>query len=358
MAKPRVFISSTYYDLRHIRDRLEAFIEAFGYEPVLFESGDVPFRSDVPLGESCYAEVKLCHILVLIIGSRYGSATSDSPTPTSADADARYVFYNSITRKEYETARERDIPIFIFVEKAVLAEFQTFKKNKSTGANVTYAHVDNVNVFHLIDHILSRERNNFVRGFDRFDDISSWLREQWAGLFADFVSRRGAETNLRDLSARIAELGQVTSALKEYSEAIIRKIEPGSAKGIIDRQHRKISEGRVRAFGQEPMIQFLLREGRPMNAGASRTAQGLYRAFERSRDLGSFLRLAGFSEVFVGTFLTNYASAAQRDYLSIGARYFERTTGDVLKEKAKPSARGKAKVSGSVAKAARARKGR
>ena len=42
MAKPRVFVSSTYYDLKHIRDRPEAFIESFGYEPVLFESGDIP----------------------------------------------------------------------------------------------------------------------------------------------------------------------------------------------------------------------------------------------------------------------------------------------------------------------------
>lgn len=37
MAKPRVFLSSTYYDLKHVRERIERFLANFGMEPVLFE---------------------------------------------------------------------------------------------------------------------------------------------------------------------------------------------------------------------------------------------------------------------------------------------------------------------------------
>ena len=44
MAKPRVFISSTFYDLRQIRVELDKFIEGLGYEPVRNEEGDIPFR--------------------------------------------------------------------------------------------------------------------------------------------------------------------------------------------------------------------------------------------------------------------------------------------------------------------------
>jgi hypothetical protein len=92
MAKPRVFVSSTYYDLRHIRDRLEAFIESFGYDPVLFESGDIPFHHDAPLDESCYAEIQTCHILILIVGGRYGSPSSDekpqAPNESTRDASS------------------------------------------------------------------------------------------------------------------------------------------------------------------------------------------------------------------------------------------------------------------------------
>lgn len=41
--KPRIFVSSTYYDLKYIRNDLENFIKSFGYESVLFESGDIAF---------------------------------------------------------------------------------------------------------------------------------------------------------------------------------------------------------------------------------------------------------------------------------------------------------------------------
>lgn len=80
MAKTKVFVSSTYYDLKHIRNSLEEFISNFGYETVLFEDGDIAFRHDRPLDESCYSEISNCHIFVLIIGGRYGSATSAEET--------------------------------------------------------------------------------------------------------------------------------------------------------------------------------------------------------------------------------------------------------------------------------------
>lgn len=43
MAKPRVFISSTFYDLRTVRLELDKFIESIGYEPIRNEEGDIPY---------------------------------------------------------------------------------------------------------------------------------------------------------------------------------------------------------------------------------------------------------------------------------------------------------------------------
>ena len=37
MAVPRVFVSSTCYDLKYIRENLKYFIRSLGYEPVLSE---------------------------------------------------------------------------------------------------------------------------------------------------------------------------------------------------------------------------------------------------------------------------------------------------------------------------------
>jgi hypothetical protein len=37
LAIPRVFVSSTFYDLRYIRENLRIFIKNMGFEPILSE---------------------------------------------------------------------------------------------------------------------------------------------------------------------------------------------------------------------------------------------------------------------------------------------------------------------------------
>lgn len=226
MAKPRVFVSSTYYDLRHIRQGVEAFIGTLGFESVLFESGSIPFSHDQSLDESCYKEIATCHILVLIVGGRYGSGSSDDPTKLPSDElDKHYQYYNSITRKEFETAIAEDIPVYIFVEKGVLAEYQTYKGNRDN-KTIRYAHVDSVNVFRLLDGIYSLKRNNLTRGFENLDDITTWLRDQWSGLFAEFLKKRSTATSLQTLARQLESLENVTGVLKDYSEKIIEGVSP------------------------------------------------------------------------------------------------------------------------------------
>ena len=70
MARPRVFISSTYYDLRHIRASLDVFVRSLGFDTVLSEKGDIAYTPDRPLDESCYQEVESSDIFVMIIGGR------------------------------------------------------------------------------------------------------------------------------------------------------------------------------------------------------------------------------------------------------------------------------------------------
>ncbi|MBI1741571.1 DUF4062 domain-containing protein [Candidatus Acetothermia bacterium] len=116
MAKPRVFISSTFYDLRHVREDLERFVNSLGYEAVRHETGEIPYGSESPLEEYAYREVELCDILVCIVGGRYGSPS------TSREG--------SITQNELKRAFEKGIQVFIFIEQNVLAEFSTYQINK------------------------------------------------------------------------------------------------------------------------------------------------------------------------------------------------------------------------------------
>lgn len=240
MAKPRIFVSSTYYDLRHIRQGLDAFIKELGYEPVLFENGDIPFSHEKPLDHSCYNEIKSCHILVLIIGGRFGSPTSDENKKTDGvDLDRQYIHYNSITQKEYATALEADIPVYIFVEKGVNAEYGTYKKNRDN-KSIVWQHVDSINVFQLLESVYSQKRNNLIRDFDKLSDITHWLRDQWAGLLAEFLLRRTEDKKFSTLTAQLNRLEGVVEALKSYSESLIRSVEPQTAEKLIEKTDQNI----------------------------------------------------------------------------------------------------------------------
>ena len=238
MAKPRVFISSTYYDLKHLRSSLENFIESLGFEPVISEKGDIAYAPDMPLDESCYREARSTDIFVLIIGGRYGSESSgQEKKPTKAFFDR----YDSITKQEYKSAISRDVPAYIMVESSVYSEYRTFLKNKSN-KNVVYAHVDSVNIFHLIEDILSQPKNNPVHPFERYAEVEEWLREQWAGLFKELLTRMSSQQQISSLSGKVFELGEINVTLRRYLETIIEKVSPKESESIIELESKRLRE--------------------------------------------------------------------------------------------------------------------
>lgn len=240
MARPRVFVSSTYYDLKHIRSSLDAFIESLGYESVLSEKGDIAYSPDAPLDESCYRDAEGADIFVLIIGGRYGSEASNEEREDSEDFFERY---DSITKKEFRAAIENDVPTYILVDSAVYAEYRTFQKNRKN-EKIAYAHVDSANIFHLLDEVLALRRNNPVQSFERSAEIESWLREQWSGLFKDFLSKHSQQQQLTTLSSKVEELGEVNRTLRRYIEAIITKLSPDESEGLIDEEQKRLERAK------------------------------------------------------------------------------------------------------------------
>ena len=118
MAKPRVFISSTYYDLRYVREDLERFIISLGYEAIRHETGQIPYGKEAPLEESAYREVALCDIIVCIIGGRYGT-----------DSNTRE---GSITQNELEQALRKGVQVYVFIEQNIHSEYETYLLNQPT----------------------------------------------------------------------------------------------------------------------------------------------------------------------------------------------------------------------------------
>lgn len=239
MARPRVFVSSTYYDLKYIRASLENFIDSLGYEAILSEKGSIAYTPDAPLDESCYREVRNADIFVLIIGGRYGTEKSESKGDLPREFFDKY---DSITKTEYLNAVEKDIPVYILIDKAVYAEYQTYQRNKDN-KDITYAHVDSVNIFALIEEILAKRRNNPMQTFDRYAEMEAWLRDQWAGLFRDLLTRMSSQKQIASLASQVALLTEINKTLQKYLEKVVSSVGPAvESRELIESEQERLGE--------------------------------------------------------------------------------------------------------------------
>lgn len=195
MSKPRIFLSSTFYDLMQVRSDINLFVENMGFDLVRNEDGDIPYGKSEALEEYCYKEIKKVDILVSIIGGRYGTESRR--------------LGNSISQLELKTALKEGKQVYIFIEKNVLSEFETFLLNKDR--EITYKYVDNIRIYQFIEEIKSLPNNNNIKSFETATDITKYLKEQLAGLFQRFLEE---QTRLKEVSL-IQNLEKTASTLNK-----------------------------------------------------------------------------------------------------------------------------------------------
>lgn len=194
MAIPRVFVSSTCYDLKYIRENLKFFIKTIGYEPILSEDGDIYYNPSKHTHDSCITEVSACQIFVLIIGGRYGGQFKDTD--------------KSITNKEYKEAIDLNIPIFTLVENSVYSEHNVYTNNNKTESivdakNIKYPSVDNIKIFEFIDEVRKNVINNAIYPFNDFADIEIYLKKQWAGMLHFYITSEAESKRTNQLFTSI-----------------------------------------------------------------------------------------------------------------------------------------------------------
>lgn len=205
MAKPRVFLSSTYYDLKSLRGELERFIRDKGYDPVLNERGNVTYSKETSPEISCYREIETCDILVSVIGGRFGSSAHDGS--------------GSISQLELKTALDQYKQVYIFVERDVLSEYRTYLKNKD--AVIEWAAVNDIKIYHFLDDIHNLPNNNAIMSFETGHEIITLLREQWAGLFQRMLQGQASTGTLetaQELRQGLETVRQVVQLLKSGDE--------------------------------------------------------------------------------------------------------------------------------------------
>lgn len=198
MATPRVFISSTCYDLKYIRENLRYFVRTLGYEPILSEDGSVFYNPSLHTHDACLTEIPNSQIFVLLIGGRFGGKYKDNE--------------GSITNAEYREAIRLKIPVFALVDISVFNEHHVYQKNKSNSnidlEQLVFPSVDSLKIFAFIDEIRGSVVNNALVPFKDFGDIESYLKMQWAGMMYDFLNMRNEERRVSDTLNSLAEVNR------------------------------------------------------------------------------------------------------------------------------------------------------
>jgi hypothetical protein len=227
MASPRLFVSSTCYDLQEIRFQLRNFIEDFGYDAVMSEFDDIFYSYESHVQDSCLEEISKCQLFILVVGNNYGSFYHQDKQENKIP--------DSVTLREFRKALEVKVYKHIFINKYVDYDYKNYKRalDKATlkyfqENEVSDDEVESVRasikkdfdnsyhfpydsykyVFYFLDIIHELKENNAINPFESFADIKDTLRKQWAGFMYESLTRRDKVVNniIQPLEVKIDRL--------------------------------------------------------------------------------------------------------------------------------------------------------
>ena len=233
MARLRVFVSSTCYDLDVLRSELRPFIAGMGYEPVMSDYSDVLYDPRSHTHDSCLKEVPGCDMVILIIGSRFGGlavpgafAQLDfaaleklSTRPGVLETTERL----SITQLEVLKAVEQSIPVYAFVDDKVMHDHHVYERNKDKADIIDQIEFPSIQkretakyIFEFINFLTHRVTNNSITSFTRLEEIRLHLLGQWSQLLQRLLMESRTKTKelrrYQDFSERLEDLKAVVMA--------------------------------------------------------------------------------------------------------------------------------------------------
>lgn len=165
---PVVFVSSTCYDLKQVREDLKDFFETnYGFQAMLSEFDSFPIDPCIGTFENCLNNVdKSADIFILIVGTRYGYVTKSG---------------KSITNLEYLHAKAKGIPIFVFVDQQLHSQLKIWEANKEGDFS---AIVDNPQIFKFVSEIYNESRQ-WIYTYESVRDITTTMKHQLSLIFSD-----------------------------------------------------------------------------------------------------------------------------------------------------------------------------
>ncbi|MDO8843415.1 DUF4062 domain-containing protein [Methylicorpusculum sp.] len=246
MPSPKVFVSSTCYDLGMAREQLRSFLLRIGYDPVLSEYSDILYDPRAHTHTSCIQEVPNADIVVVLIGSRFGGkaipeALSNVDLENLVNSSFDVTVLNdpeklSITQLEVLKAIDSAVPVFAFVDEKVMHDHYVYQKNKDLVDKIKFPSIDKPEtakyIFEFISFLSHRNKGNSVIPFGKIEDIENHLKKQWGSLFQRLLREQ------REQQVETRKLFTITEQIEDLKTAMISTI--GNA------QNREVARGVIK----------------------------------------------------------------------------------------------------------------
>lgn len=218
--KPRIFVSSTFYDLKYIREDLSNFIKAHDFEPIMFEEGDIGYTPGKALDESCYETMHSADMVLLIIGGNYGS-------PATGEVKDDFKEYMSVTRKEFKAAIDIGTPVYVFIDNKVYVEYEIYEANykniEEEKQDIKFRNVKDVNVFRFIKEIRS-VGNISITEFEKIVQIKEFLSKQWSDMFKAYLGILKEKQSIQKVENTVDDMKMLIRKMDVMLDTVGKKI--------------------------------------------------------------------------------------------------------------------------------------
>lgn len=252
MPSPKIFLSSTCYDLGMAREQLRSFFIRLGYDPILSEYSDVLYDPRTHTHTSCIQEIPNADLVVVLIGSRFGGravpealSSIDMENLVTSSFDVT-VLKNpeklSITQLEVLKAIDAAVPVFAFVDEKVMHDQMVYQKNKDIADKIKFPSIEKPEsaryIFEFISFLHHRNKGNAVISFSGIEDIETHLLKQWGALFQKLLREQ------RDHTRESRRMFTISEQIEDIKTAIISTIGNAQsrdvARGVI--KYRRLSD--------------------------------------------------------------------------------------------------------------------
>ena len=165
---PVVFLSSTCYDLKQVREDLKDFFEGnYGFQTMLSEFDSFPIDPCIGTFENSLSNLdKSADIFILIVGTEYDHVTERG---------------KSIVNLEYRQAKAKGIPVFVFVDKQLYSQLERWEANKDGNFSTV---ADNPQLLEFVSEIYS-ESKQWIYTYESVGDITATMKHQLSLIFSD-----------------------------------------------------------------------------------------------------------------------------------------------------------------------------